>query len=96
VAGWMLPRYLKATNAPGPPLAPDSQEYRWVEEILNVGMLGNQGRWLAPLKPLPAGHILNGPEWYVLSGQKTLPLVGQPAVQLIKHYLQALENLLKI
>lgn len=88
----MLPRYLGAVNAAGSPLSPDSQEYRWVDEILNVAMLGNQGRWLAPLHPRPEGHILNGPEWFVLSGQKTLPLVGETAAQLVKHYLAQLES----
>ncbi len=92
----MLPRYLQAVQAPGPPLSPISWEYRWVEEILNIGVMGNQGRWLAPLRPLPAGHILNGPEWYVLSGQKTLPLAGQPAVQLVNSYLEALTGQLQL
>ncbi|MFN8458782.1 MAG: hypothetical protein U0401_29715 [Anaerolineae bacterium] len=92
----MLPRYLGAKDAANPPLATDSQEYRWVDEILNVGSLGNQGRWLAPLRPRPEGHILQGPEWFVLSGQKTLPLVGQMAAQLVKHYLEVLESQLKL
>jgi hypothetical protein len=87
-----LPRYLGASNAPGPPLSPDSPEYAWVEDILKVGMLGQEGRRLAMINPLPAEHILNGPEWYVLSGQKALPLVGKAATQLVTHYLVMLEN----
>lgn len=88
----MLPRYLGASNCPAPTLSPDSQNWRWVDDILNVGMLGDAGRRLAlGSGPLP-GHILNGPEWRVLSGQKAVPLVGRTLIQLVEHYLDELKG----
>ena len=96
----MLPRYLSADNRPYHPetneplsvLQPDSEAYRWVDDILNVSMLGNLERRLARGAERPQGHFLTGPEWRVLSGQKVLPLVKPKAKVLVQHYLEALDE----
>ncbi len=96
--GWlsrMLPRYLDASNSPGKVLPPESQGRQWVDDILNIGMLGREGRCFAVGSDPPAGHMLNGPEWRVLSGQKALPLVGPTAVQLVERYLADLDETLR-
>jgi hypothetical protein len=99
---WMLPRYLDAENCPRhpvkdtvlPKLPPESRANRWVKDILNVGMLGQQGRRLMKGQP-PPDHLLNGPEWRVLSGQRVLPLRGNERRQLVERYLRTLETQVK-
>lgn len=99
---WMLPRYLGVDDLPEhpsgkkagrlSPLRPDSRAFGWVEMILNVGMLGETGRRLAMLnRQPPAGHILNGPEWRVLSGQRVFPLVGDETAAVVRRYLAELD-----
>lgn len=92
---WMLPRYLGADNPLRlPHLPPDSRASRWVEEILNIGMLGGASRRVMMEKQPPRGHILNGPEWRVLSGQRAFPLAGNEVRRLVQHYLATLEQML--
>lgn len=88
----MLPRYLKAANSPAKALSPGSRAWQWVNDILNIGMLGSEGRLVTLGHNPPLDHLLNGPEWRVLSGQKALPLVGPAAVQLVERYLVELER----
>lgn len=96
---WMLPRYLGAVNRPQrpnggtrlSPLNANSRAYRWVEDILNVGALGGMGRRLTIENNPPFHPLLNGPEWRVLSGQRTLALEGSAAKKLIDGYISALE-----
>jgi hypothetical protein len=96
---WMLPRYLGARNRPYHPvkttrlpvLLPDSRAYDWVEAILNIGMLGGTGRRVMIGNEPPANHILNGPEWRVLSGQRVLSLEVNRARQLVENYLSSSE-----
>ncbi|MFC1976587.1 hypothetical protein ACFLXQ_09325, partial [Chloroflexota bacterium] len=101
--GWMLPRYLEADNRPLHPvkntplplLPPGSRAVGWVEEILNIGMLGGEGRRLMTRPHPPSDHILNGPEWRVLSGQKAISFEETKAKHLIENYLSTLEERLK-
>jgi hypothetical protein len=91
--GWlsrMLPRYLGAANAPALPRG--SRAWRWVEDILEVGIQGGQRRRLGASGPLPEGNGLNGPEWQALSGRQAYPWAGQPVARLISSYLLALER----
>jgi hypothetical protein len=93
--GWMLPRYLGADNRPYHPakktmltvLPSHSMAYSLVEDILNIGILGQASRRLSIKSRPPAEHILMGPEWCVLSGQRVLPLVENRTRELAKHYL---------
>ena len=87
--------YIDVLRAPAKALSPESRAWHWVDDILNVGMLGGEGRRLTTGPEPPAGHFLNGPEWRVLSGQKTVPLVGPEAVQLVQRYLAELEQALR-
>jgi hypothetical protein len=87
----MLPRYLNARNDPEPALSPDSRARQWIDDILSVSVLGNSQRRLSLITLPPPGHILNGPEWHVLSGQKALPVAGKTATELVARYLLALE-----
>jgi hypothetical protein len=91
--GWlsrMLPRYLGAANAPALPRG--SRAWRWVEDILEVGIQGGQRRRLDAGGPLPEGNGLNGPEWQALSGRQVYPWAGQTATRLILSYLLVLER----
>ncbi len=100
---WMMPRYLEADNRPRQPatgirlskLRPESRAYRWVEVILNVGMLGGAGRRIMMEKQPPDNHFLNGPEWRMLSGQRVLPLASPEAGAVVKRYLATLEAILE-
>ena len=99
---WMLPRYLEVDNLPKHPakknhpslsiLSSASRAYRWVEDILNIGMLGAEGRRPPVDKQPPTGHLLTGPEWRVLSGQRTWPLLTQAAREVANRYLAELES----
>ena len=97
---WMLPRYLGADNRPHHPvkgnqlatLQPDSLAYRSVENILNLGMLGDEVRRLMINNQSPPNHFLRGPEWQVLSGLKVFPLIENRAKELIKHYVKELKD----
>lgn len=97
---WMLPRYLGADNRSHHPvkgnqlsiLQPNSLAYRSVENILNLGTIGNETRRLMISSQSPSNHFLNGPEWQVLSGQKVLSYVENGAIELIKCYVKKLEN----
>jgi hypothetical protein len=101
--GWMLPRYLEADNRPRQPvkntplpvLPDNSRATGWVEEILNIGMLGGEGRRLMTGPHPPSGHILNGPEWRVLNGQKAISFEVSKAKHLVEHYISTLEERLK-
>lgn len=92
----MLPRYLAAKNCSAKALPPHSRTWRWVDDILTIGVLGHEGRRFTGGSDPPAGHLLNGPEWRVLSGQKALPLVGPTATQVVQQYLLELEEALTI
>ncbi len=100
---WMLPRYLAVKNCPAhphhrthlPALPPNSRAWSWVNDILNIGMLGHANRYLAKNNP-PADHLLNGPEWYVLSGQKALLMREQTTKSLIENYLATMEHELQL
>jgi hypothetical protein len=75
---FMLPRYLGTLDRPFHPktrkqlskLTPGSRAYQWVETFLEIGMLGRAGRRPLLKDGRPQGHLLNGPEWRVLSGQR--------------------------
>ncbi len=88
----MLPRYLDATNCPAPALMPGSRAWRWVEDILSVGVLGSESRRLATNDQPPACHFLNGPEWQALSGRRPHPWAEPAAARLIQGYAVALAH----
>jgi len=90
--GRMLPRYLGARNCVRAALSPGSRAWQWVEDILNIGMMGRESHRLARGTEPPEDHLLNGPEWRVLSGQKSLPLAGEAAAHLVRHNLEILDH----
>lgn len=89
----MLPRYLKASNQPEPPLEPDSWEWQWVRDIIGMRVrLQEASRRLALESHLPtSNHFLNIPEWRVFSSQRMFPIVDKASEQLVKACLAALE-----
>lgn len=96
---WMLPRYLGADNRPRhpaqgtqlPSLKPDNLGFRSVEQILGIGILGNEGRRLPLQTQRPPHHLLCEPEWRVLSGHRAFAPVESESQELIRIYLEYLE-----
>jgi hypothetical protein len=80
----MLPRYLGASNCVSAQLATGSRAWHWVNDILNVAILGNEQRRLALHDQPPGGHILNGPEWQALSGRRPRPWAEGGTMRLIQ------------
>lgn len=70
---------------------PGSDDWESLEDILNVSIRGKNVRRLAQGIPCPEGHFLSEPMWRVFSGQKTLPLSGKAAVEIVQYYRAMLE-----
>jgi DNA-binding Xre family transcriptional regulator len=86
----MHPRYLQAAGA-GDPLAPESKAWYWIQEINSKAMLGGEGRRLATGLPRPQGHLLDGPQWLILTGQKAMHVAGEAAETVIRAILDDLD-----
>lgn len=94
----MMPRYLKASDCPDPPLQPDSREWQWVRDIIGIRVtLRQTSRRVTMVHHLPPPqHFLNAPEWRVFAGQQILSFVDQPGQQLVEDCLARLEAALNV
>lgn len=75
---------------------PGSGDWSPLAGILNIGTTGAQVRRTARGLPRPEGHPISAPLWKVLAGQRSLPLAGEAAADLVKRYRTILENELSL
>ena len=71
---------------------PGEDDWASLDDILGIGTMGEQARRLARGLPYPGDHVVSEPLWKILTGQRPMPLVGEPAVALVKRYLTILET----
>ncbi len=71
--------------------SPGDDDWHMLDDILSISTTGKQVRRIARGLPRPDKHLVSEPMWKILTGQRTLQLAGETAIDLVKRYQAILE-----